>query len=109
MENKSQLQNITVEKTIEIVHDALINKGYDPISQFAGYILSEDPLYIPDWENGRGVIAHVDRDELLKLLIKYYFENKTLQKIAEEEGCSIASVKESLDSSINKLRKKLKK
>lgn len=42
-------------------------------------------------------------------VIKYYFENKTLQKIAEEEGCSIASVKESLDSSINKLRKKLKK
>ena len=68
MENKSPLQNITVEKTIEIVHDALINKGYDPISQFAGYILSEDPLYIPDWENARGVIAHVDRDELLKLL-----------------------------------------
>ena len=42
-------------------------------------------------------------------VIKYYFENKTLQKIAKEEGCSIASVKESLDSSINKLRKKLKK
>ena len=42
-------------------------------------------------------------------VIKYYFENKKLQKIAEEEGCSIASVKESLDSSINKLRKKLKK
>lgn len=42
-------------------------------------------------------------------VIKYYFENKTLQKIAEEEGCSIASVKESLDGSINKLRKKLKK
>lgn len=42
-------------------------------------------------------------------VVKYYFENKTLQKIAEEEGCSIVSVKESLDSSINKLRKKLKK
>ena len=42
-------------------------------------------------------------------VIKYYFENKTLQKIAEEEGCSIVYVKESLDSSINKLRKKLKK
>ena len=42
-------------------------------------------------------------------VIKYYFENKTLQKISEEEGCSITSVKETLDSSINKLRKKLKK
>ena len=42
-------------------------------------------------------------------VIKYYFKNKTLQNIADEEGCSVASVKESLDSSITKLRKKLKK
>ena len=49
------------------------------------------------------------QEELKKAILEYYFENKTLQKIAEEEGCSIVSVKESLDSSINKLRKKLKK
>lgn len=76
MENNAPLQDITVEETIEIVHDALINKGHDPAAQFAGYILSEDPLYIPDWKNARGVITHVDRDELLKHLIKYYFENR---------------------------------
>jgi uncharacterized protein (UPF0297 family) len=76
MENKSPFQDITVEETIEIVYNALINKGYDPISQFAGYILSEDPLYIPDWENARGAISHVERDELLKLLIQYYFETR---------------------------------
>ena len=76
MENKSPTQNLTVEETIEIVYNALINKGYDSISQFAGYILSEDPLYIPDWENARGAISRIDRDELLKLLIQYYFENR---------------------------------
>lgn len=76
MENKLPRQELSVEETIEIVYGALINKGYDPISQFAGYILSEDPLYIPDWENARGAISRVDRDELLKLLIQYYFENK---------------------------------
>lgn len=76
MENQTPLSEISIEETIEIVHDALINKGYDSVSQFAGYILSEDPLYIPDWKNARGAISRVDRDELLKLLIKYYFENR---------------------------------
>ena len=76
MENNSPLQDINVEETIAIVYDALVNKGYDSVSQFAGYILSEDPLYIPDWKNARGAISRIDRDELLKLLIKYYFENR---------------------------------
>ena len=78
MENNSPLnspKDVNLEDTVEIVYEALINKGHDPISQFAGYILSEDPLYIPDWKNARGLISRVDRDELLKLLIKYYFEN----------------------------------
>lgn len=76
MENNLPLQDISVEETIEIVYNALINKGHDTVSQFAGYILSEDPLYIPDWKNSRGAISRIDRDELLKLLIKYYFENR---------------------------------
>lgn len=76
MENNAFLQDVNVEETIEIVYDALINKGHDSVSQFAGYILSEDPLYIPDWKNARGLISRIDRDELLKLLIKYYFENR---------------------------------
>ena len=76
MENNAFLQDVNVEETIEIVYDALINKGHDSVSQFAGYILSEDPLYIHDWKNARGLIGRVDRDELLKLLIKYYFENR---------------------------------
>ena len=79
MENNSPLnspKDVNLEDTVEIVYEALINKGHDPISQFAGYILSEDPLYIPDWKNARGLISRVDRDELLKLLIKYYFDTR---------------------------------
>ena len=76
MENKTPLPDMSIEETVEIVYNALINKGHDSVSQFAGYILSEDPLYIPDWKNARGAVSRIDRDELLKLLIKYYFENR---------------------------------
>ena len=68
--------DVSVEDAIATVYEALLNKGYDSVLQFAGYILSEDPLYIPDWKNARSVISSIDRDELLKLIIKYYFENR---------------------------------
>ena len=69
----------TKEETQEVLHkiyDALCEKGYSPSSQLAGYILSEDPVYIPDWNNARGIIRHIDRDELLHLIIDYYFDTK---------------------------------
>ena len=67
----------TKEETKEVLHhiyDALCEKGYDPVRQIAGYILSEDPVYITDWNNARGMIGHIDRDELLKELIRHYLE-----------------------------------
>lgn len=67
----------TKEETREILHkiyEALCEKGYDPVRQIAGYILSEDPVYITDWKDARGMIGHVDRDELLKELIRHYLE-----------------------------------
>ena len=72
--NKAELENI-----IETIYKALCEKGYDPSSQLAGYILSEDPVYIPDWNNARGLIRHIDRDELIHLIIDYYFENRFSQ------------------------------
>lgn len=54
------------------VYDAMCEKGYDPTKQIAGYILSEDPVYITDWKNARGKIAHINRDELLAELINSY-------------------------------------
>ena len=70
--------NIRYEKDQEIkailtsVYDALKEKGYDPINQIVGYILSEDPTYITNYKSARAMIRKVDRDELLQTLVKYY-------------------------------------
>ena len=57
------------------VYNALKEKGYNPINQMVGYILSEDPTYITTHNNARSLIRKVDRDALLKTLVKYYINN----------------------------------
>lgn len=54
------------------VYTALQEKGYNPINQIVGYILSEDPTYITNHKNARSMIRRLDRDELLQELVKYY-------------------------------------
>ncbi len=54
------------------VFDALKEKGYNPISQIVGYILSEDPTYITTHKNARSLIRRIDRDELLKAMVRTY-------------------------------------
>ena len=76
MSNEKVLSKEELEKLIAQVYVALCEKGYDPSSQIAGYILSEDPVYMPDWNNARSAIQQVDRDELLHLLIDFYIDNK---------------------------------
>ena len=61
-----------MKKTLLEVHEALCEKGYNPTKQIAGYILSEDPVYITDWKNARGKISHINRDDLLNALINSY-------------------------------------
>lgn len=56
------------------VYDALQQKGYNPINQLVGYILSEDPTYITTHNNARSLIRKVDRDELLHALVKSYLD-----------------------------------
>lgn len=56
------------------VYEALKEKGYDPINQIVGYILSEDPTYITNHTGARTLICKVDRDELLQVLVKNYLE-----------------------------------
>ncbi|MGN0607305.1 MAG: IreB family regulatory phosphoprotein [Oscillospiraceae bacterium] len=65
-----------LKKTLTIVYDALTEKGYNPINQIVGYILSEDPTYITTYNNARSLIRHIDRDELLQILVKSYIEVK---------------------------------
>lgn len=76
MSSKKPANKAELEKMLECIYVALKEKGYDPTNQMAGYILSEDPLYMPDWKNARGIIRHIERDELLQLMIDYYFENR---------------------------------
>ena len=54
------------------VYSALSEKGYNPINQIVGYILSEDPTYITNYKNARALIRRIDRDELLNTMVKYY-------------------------------------
>ena len=57
------------------VYNALKEKGYNPISQIVGYILSEDPTYITTHNNARSLIRRLDRDELLQALVKNYLKS----------------------------------
>lgn len=64
-----------MKKTLMVIYEALREKGYNPINQIVGYILSEDPTYITTYNNARSLIRHIDRDELLQALVKSYIEH----------------------------------
>ncbi len=65
-----------MKKTLMVIYEALREKGYNPINQIVGYILSEDPTYITTYNNARSLIRHIDRDELLQALVKSYIEGR---------------------------------
>lgn len=65
-----------MRKTLRLIYDALSEKGYNPISQIVGYILSEDPTYITTHNNARSLIRRLDRDELLQALVKNYLSEE---------------------------------
>ena len=62
------------EPTISFSIKEDLEKGYNPINQLVGYILSEDPTYITTHNNARALIRHIDRDELLQVLLRSYLE-----------------------------------
>jgi uncharacterized protein (UPF0297 family) len=61
-----------MKDTLTVVFDALQEKGYNPVNQIVGYILSEDPTYITTHNNARSLIRRIDRDELLAEMVKSY-------------------------------------
>ncbi len=61
-----------IKTTLNTVYMALEEKGYNPINQIVGYILSEDPTYITTYNNARNLISRIDRDDLLEALVKSY-------------------------------------
>lgn len=65
----------SVKTIIKTVYNALEEKGYNPISQIVGYILSEDPTYITTHNNARALIRKIERDDLLEILLKNYIQS----------------------------------
>ena len=65
-----------IKAILTSVYNALQEKGYNPINQIVGYILSEDPTYITTYQNARSKIRKVDRDDLLQTLVKSYLDQK---------------------------------
>ena len=66
------LNQHTVRETLEIVYNALQEKGYDPISQIVGYLMSGDPAYIPRHNDARNLIRRHERDEIMEKLVAFY-------------------------------------
>ena len=65
-----------IKQILSSVYNSLREKGYNPINQIVGYILSEDPTYITNHNNARTLIRQLDRDELLQVLLKSYLQGK---------------------------------
>ena len=72
---KFSLDKEKYKGVLEIVYQALEEKGYNPIDQIIGYILSGDPTYITSHKNARSIIQEIERDELLGELLKSYLKN----------------------------------
>jgi uncharacterized protein (UPF0297 family) len=62
----------SMRRTLRNVFDALSEKGYNPINQIVGYLLTEDPTYITNYNNARSMICKLDRDELMQALVRCY-------------------------------------
>ena len=67
-----QRNDQTMKQILAAVYQALQEKGYNPINQIVGYLLSEDPTYITNNKNARSLICKIDRDELLQALVEHY-------------------------------------
>ncbi len=63
-----------MKEILSSVYNSLMVKGYNPINQIVGYILSEDPTYITNYNNARTLICRIDRDELMQELLKTYLD-----------------------------------
>lgn len=64
-----------MKRILITVYDALKAKGYNPVNQIVGYLLSEDPTYITSYQNARGLIRRIDRDELMQALVTRYLSD----------------------------------
>ncbi len=71
---KAVTEDVQAKEILVNVYEALKEKGYNPINQIVGYLLSGDPAYITSYNNARGMIRKLERDDLLEELVKAYLE-----------------------------------
>ena len=69
-------EQLTPRQILRSVYDALSEKGYNPTNQIVGYLLTEDPTYITNYNGARSMICKLDRDELLQELVQCYLFNR---------------------------------
>ena len=65
-----------VKQVLDLVYDAMVEKGYNPVNQIVGYIMSGDPTYITSHKNARSMIMKVERDELVEELLLEYIKTR---------------------------------
>ena len=83
MQDMSHTQYIKVKKepelkisdVLEVIYRAMAEKGYNPVNQIVGYIMSGDPTYITSHKNARNLVMKIERDELVEEVLKYYIKN----------------------------------
>ena len=88
MENKSNTQyfkvnveaEMQVNEVLDTVYKAMAEKGYNPVNQIVGYIMSGDPTYITSYKGARSMIMKVERDELVEELLKEYIKNNSWEQ-----------------------------
>ena len=68
---------IRVKEVLDVVYNAMSEKGYNPVNQIVGYVMSGDPTYITSYKGARSMIMKVERDELVEELLKEYIKNKS--------------------------------
>lgn len=74
--DKVEEKKLAVSEILTMVYAALKEKGYNPVNQIVGYIMSGDPTYITSYQNARSLIMKAERDEILEELIKNYIDTK---------------------------------
>lgn len=65
-----------IRENLTLVYDALAEKGYNPVNQIVGYLLTEDPTYITTNKNARSVMRHMDRDDILQVLVRRFLNDR---------------------------------
>lgn len=68
---------VQVKEVLDVVYTAMEEKGYNPVNQIVGYIMSGDPTYITSYKGARSIIMKVERDELVEELLKEYIKNRS--------------------------------